>query len=64
MEAGIQALRKFNSEDIIEELTHNYLTWLNAMRRLSGIRKPLSAGQSFKDARRLQEAEDAKRKST
>ena len=64
MEAGIQALLPFNTKEFTLQLTQNYLLWLDAMRRLSGIRLPLSSGQSFKDARKIQEFEDAKNKST
>ncbi len=51
MEAAISALAPYLSETEVESLKQNYLTWLDQVRKNSGIRNPLQAGQSFKEAR-------------
>lgn len=51
MEATISALQPFLSTVQIDQLKSNYLTWLDQVRKNSGIRNPLKSGQCFKEAR-------------
>ena len=51
MEATISALQQFISTEQTEQLKSNYLIWIDQVRKNSGIRNPLKAGQCFKDAR-------------
>ena len=51
MEASISALQQFLRTEQIEQLKENYLIWLDQVRKNSGIRNPLKAGQCFKEAR-------------
>ena len=60
MEAGIQALSHFMTQESIQSITQNYLHWLDQVRQMSGLRSPLLPGQSFKEARKLQEETDSK----
>lgn len=53
-EAGIQALSPFNSPEMMAQLTKNFLIWLDRARQNSGIKVPLKAGESFREARRRQ----------
>jgi DTW domain-containing protein YfiP len=60
MEAGIQALKPFMTEEQTEHLTQNYILWLDRVRQMSGLRMPLMPGQSFKEARKAQDEMDAR----
>ena len=60
MEAGIQALKPFMTEVQSQQLTQNYILWLDRVRQMSGLRTPLKPGESFKDARRAQDEFDAR----
>lgn len=60
MEAGIQALKPFMTAEQTEQLTQNYILWLDRVRQMSGLRTPLSPGQSFKDARKVQHESNAR----
>ena len=51
MEATISALKQFVDNDQIAQLKSNYLIWIDQVRKNSGIRSPLKAGQCFKEAR-------------
>ena len=51
MEASISALQRFLPPQQIKQLKSNYLIWLDQVRKNSGIRNPLKAGQCFKEAR-------------
>lgn len=51
MEATISALQPFLTTAQIDQLTSNYLTWIDQVRKNSGIRSPLKSGQCFKEAR-------------
>ncbi len=55
MEAAISAFKPFFPTSDIEILIHNYLAWIDQVRKNSGIRAPLKAGQCFKEARIEQE---------
>ena len=51
MEATISALKQFVETEQIDQLKSNYLIWIDQVRKNSGIRSPLKAGQCFKEAR-------------
>ena len=51
MEASISALQYFLQSNQIDQLKFNYLLWIDQVRKNSGIRNPLKAGQCFKEAR-------------
>ena len=60
MEATISALQPFLSTVQIDRLKSNYLTWIDQVRKNSGIRNPLKSGQCFKDARMEEDTRDTK----
>ena len=58
MEAVISALTLFVPSEKTEQIKVNYLVWLDQVRKNSGIRGPLKAGQCFKEARIAQSNDD------
>ena len=58
MEASISALQHFLQPSQIASLKSNYLIWIDQVRKNSGIRNPLKAGQCFKEARIAESHED------
>ena len=60
IEACLEALALYNSPESIAHLQEYYTIWLNTMRDLTGIRAPLRAGTSFKEARVEQDIIDGK----
>ena len=58
MEASISALQHFLPPQQIDQLKSNYLVWIDQVRKNSGIRNPLKAGQCFKEARIAESHDD------
>ena len=51
MEAGIEALRPYIPATDLQILEHNYLYWIEEIRKSSGLQETLEPGMSFRMAR-------------